>query len=143
MAVTHLFTNFRYKKAKRAGRGIAANLGKTAGRGTKGQKSRAGAGRKIKTWFEGGQTPLFRKLAKKRGFATYNQAKRLTITTDTINHFFHDGETVSPQTLLEKGVIRAAELKLNIKIVKRSPLKVKLTFTGVGLTKSLSDNQSA
>lgn len=138
MPVTHLFTNFRHKKAKRAGRGIAANLGKTAGRGTKGQKARAGSGRKIKAWFEGGQTPLFRKLAKQRGFKTYSaNTKALTITTDLINHHFKDGETVSHETLVAKNIIRRSALKAGVKVVKRSPLKVKVTFTGVTTSKSL------
>lgn len=136
--ISHLFSDLKHKKAKRAGRGIAAGQGKTAGRGTKGQKSRAGAGRKIKPWFEGGQTPLFRKLAKKRGFKRL-VAKPITITTDLLNRFYQDGEVVSLQTLVEKKILTRAKLKNQVKIVRRSPLKAKLTFDGVSRSKSLQD----
>ncbi len=139
MPVTHLFTNLRHKQAKRAGRGIAANLGKTAGRGTKGQKARAGSGRKIKAWFEGGQTPLFRKLAKSRGFKTYGANKKpIAVTTDVINHFYKDGETVSLETLIAKKIVRATQVKAGAKIVLRSPLKPSVTFEGVTTSKSLT-----
>ncbi|HSX42006.1 MAG TPA: 50S ribosomal protein L15 [Candidatus Saccharimonadales bacterium] len=140
MAVTHLFTNFRHKQGKRAGRGIAANLGKTAGRGTKGQKARAGSGRKISAWFEGGQTPLFRKLAKSRGFKTYgNVSKVLAISTDLLNHHYKDDEVVSTETLVEKKIIRRSQAKNGVKIVLRSPLKVKITYSGVATSKSLTN----
>src|SRR3989338_2199001 len=83
------------QRRKRVGRGISAGGGKTAGRGTKGQKARGGSGRKVQEWFEGGQTPLYRTAAKKRGF-NHKVTKNIAVTTDVINHFFKDGETVSP-----------------------------------------------
>jgi len=112
-SLTELFKDTAKKSSTRAGRGIAAGKGKTAGRGTKGQKSRAGSGRKIKPWFEGGQTPLFRKLAKRRGMHNSKNGvtKTIAITTDVIARHYHDGEVVSPQTLLERKVIRAKDLK--------------------------------
>ena|SRR5665213_2947884 len=136
MSITELFKGTAHKDTKRAGRGISAGRGKTAGRGTKGQKARTGSGRKIKEWFEGGQTPLFRKLAKRRGIAN-TRPKPLTITTDVLNRFYRDGEVVSPQTLLEKNIVRASQLKPGIKIVRRAELTAKLTFTGVNSSKSL------
>lgn len=136
MSVTELFKDLGRKKSKkRAGRGIAANLGKTAGRGTKGQKARAGAGRKIKAWFEGGQTPVFRKLAKRRGFRSF-ATKPLTINTDIINAFYKDGEVVSVETLIAKKVLRNSKKNSEIKIVLRSALKPKVTFEGVKTSKS-------
>lgn len=138
MSVTELFKDTRHKKAKRAGRGIAANLGKTAGRGTKGQKARSGAGRKIKAWFEGGQTPVFRKLAKKRG--TNNKSYRIkpiVITTDIINAFYKDGEVVSIETLIAKNILRNSKKKAGVKVVLRSALQPKVTFDGVTTSKSL------
>ena len=136
MGLTKLFTDHGHKKSKRAGRGIAAGLGKTAGRGTKGQKSRTGSGRKIKAWFEGGQTPLHMKTAKRRG-TNHNAPKSTTVTTDLINRFFKDGEVVSHVTLVEKKVIRAKDVKKGVKVVKRNPLSVKVTFDGVAISKSL------
>lgn len=136
MSVTKLFKDMRDTKSRRLGRGIGSTKGKTAGRGTKGQKSRAGASRKIKPWFEGGQTPLFRKLAKKRGFSL-DKVEKVTITTTVLNAFYKSGETVSPQTLLEKKLIRANKLKSQIKIVVRAPLAHKLTFEGVQTSAAL------
>lgn len=137
MSVTKLFTDHSYKKSKRPGRGIAAGQGKTAGRGTKGQKSRTGSGRKIKAWFEGGQTPLHRKTAKTRGF-NRDSLKSLTITTDVINRFYQDGEVVSPATLVEKKVVRASQVKRGFKVVKRNPLSAKVSFEGVAISKSVA-----
>lgn len=135
MSVTILFQDSK-KAGKRVGRGPGSGKGKTSGRGTKGQNSRTGAGRKIKAWFEGGQTPIFRKLAKKRGF-TQNKPKPITITTETLNRFFKEGETVSAQTLLEHKIIRAKELSYPIKIVKRGKKTLKFNFIEVGVSKSL------
>lgn len=136
MSITKLFSSYADKKSSRVGRGIAAGGGKTAGRGTKGQKSRAGAGRKISAWFEGGQTPLFRKTAKKRGFSR-TSVKPLTITTAVINHFYTKGEVVSPTTLVDKKIIRPSAAKLPIKVVKKTPLTEGISFEGVAVSKSL------
>jgi large subunit ribosomal protein L15 len=138
MSLTELFKDTKYKQAKRVGRGIAAGGGKTAGRGTKGQKSRAGANRKIKPWFEGGQTPLFRKMAKQRGFRRH-VAKPFVLTTSMINHFYTDKEVVSPTTLLEKGVVRKTELKAGVKVVNRGKLTREVTFEAVELSSSLRE----
>ena len=72
------------KSRTRVGRGIAAGKGKTAGRGTKGQKSRAGSGRK--PGFEGGQNPLYKRIPKLRGFTPF-WSKPKTITTGQLNEF--------------------------------------------------------
>ena len=121
---------------KRVGRGPGSGKGKTSGRGTKGQKSRTGAGRKIKTWFEGGQTPVFRKLAKKRGFKN-NRPKSITITTQVLGRFYKDGEIVSPETLLAHKIIRKIELGRKIKIVRRGQDTVKFQYQEVAISKSL------
>lgn len=137
MSVTNLFNNIRYKKSKRAGRGIAANLGKTAGRGTKGQKARTGSGRKVKAWFEGGQTPIIRRIAKRRGFK-HHKTQTIVFTTDKINQFYKDGDTISPQTLFEKKLIRQSQITLPIKLIKRADLKAKVKFVGITTSKSLA-----
>lgn len=136
MSFTELFKDSRYKKAKRVGRGISAGGGKTAGRGTKGQKSRTGAGSKLKPWFEGGQTPLFRKMAKARGFR-HDVAKPFLLTTDVINRFYTDKEVVSPETMLAKKIVRKTDLKAGVKVVKRGDLKAAVTFEAVKLSKTL------
>ncbi len=137
MSITKLFQDLGNKRAKRRGRGPGSTMGKTAGRGTKGQKARSGSGRKIKQWFEGGQTPLHRRTAKLGGF-NHKTIETVEIATAVINHFYSDGEVVSPQTLLEKKVIRASKLRHPIKVIANAPLQPKVTFEGVALSKSLT-----
>lgn len=137
MSITNLFKDNRYKKPKRVGRGISAGGGKTAGRGTKGQKARTGSNSKISPWFEGGQTPLFRKMAKVRGF-NHHVARPFLVTTDVINRFYKDGEVVSPVTLVDKKIVRTTQLKAGVKVVRRAELKPKVTFESVTLSASLA-----
>lgn len=91
------------KSRKRVGRGPGSGMGKTSTRGQKGQKSRSGAS--ISAWFEGGQTPLFRRIPK-RGF---NNARFSTVYA-TINlsdlNRFNDGDTVTPELLKEMGIVK-------------------------------------
>lgn len=136
MSITNLFKDLKNKKPRRVGRGLGSTLGKTAGRGTKGQKARSGSGRKIKAWFEGGQTPIHRRTAKIRGFKR-NVPTTVEINTSVINHFYKDGETVSPATLVEKGIIRPSKQNNPIKVIAGAQLKSKVNFEGVALTKSL------
>ena len=87
-------------KRTRVGRGIGSGLGKTSGRGHKGQKARSGGG--VRRGFEGGQTPLYRRLPK-RGFTNIH-AKTYTEVTLTMLHK-SKATDVSAQTLLEEGII--------------------------------------
>jgi large subunit ribosomal protein L15 len=138
MSLTHLFTDHKLKKAKRVGRGISAGQGKTAGRGTKGQKSRTGSGRKISAWFEGGQTPLFRKLAKKRGFTKHTAKRPAVVTTTVINKFFAAGEAVNPATLVEKKILRKSDLGNGVKVILGEPLKVGITIDAIKTSKAVA-----
>ena len=89
---------------KRLGRGPGSGLGKTCGRGHKGDGSRSG--RKERPGYEGGQWPLFRKLPV-RGFSNATFKKRyFVINVSEINRYFNDGETVSEITLREKGILK-------------------------------------
>lgn len=98
------------RAAKRKGRGIASGLGKTAGRGQKGQKSRSGSG--VRRGFEGGQMPLFQRLPK-RGFTNKFKKRWFIINLEVLNRFDDDTE-VTPELLVEKGVLKTL----------RDPLKV-------------------
>lgn len=98
------------KKRKRVGRGIAAGQGKTAGRGTKGQKARSGGG--VRPYFEGGQLPLVRKIPFARGVG-FRDPWRVQFTPVNLNRLaaFEEGSEVTPATLAEAGIIdRADEL---------------------------------
>ena len=91
------------RKNKRLGRGVGSGHGKTAGKGTKGQKARAGGG--VRLGFEGGQMPLFRRVAR-RGFSNYPfKVVYQVVNVGDLNRFA-DGDTVTPQTLKAKGLAR-------------------------------------
>jgi large subunit ribosomal protein L15 len=115
------------KKTKnRVGRGIAAGQGKTAGRGTKGQKSRSG--HNIPRKFEGGQTPLILRLPKVRGFKKI-KPEVIIIDRELINKHFKDGDVVSPTTLLEKKLITNPAAP--IKILGSAKVTVNVTYEDV------------
>ena len=111
------------KNKKRPGRGLSAGQGKTAGRGTKGQKSRSGFN--IPNRFEGGQTPLSMRLPKLPGFRSKNQ-KMIVITLDTISKNFKDKDIVSIETLTQKKLVKVWQ---TAKILNSGELKVKVTLS--------------
>lgn len=92
-------------KKKRVGRGPGSGLGKTAGRGEKGQKSRSGYSLKI--GFEGGQMPLHRRLPK-RGFNNIFKKRWLEVSLAALNQHFQPDEEITPQVLHDRGVIKKA-----------------------------------
>ncbi|GAB7387277.1 50S ribosomal protein L15 [Bacillaceae bacterium] len=108
------------KKRKRVGRGTGSGHGKTAGRGTKGQNARSGGG--VRPGFEGGQNPLYRRLPK-RGFNNPNRKEYAIVNLDKLNRFA-DGTEVTPELLLETGVI--SSLKDGVKVLGNGELSVKL-----------------
>src|SRR6059058_5327931 len=95
---------------KRIGRGIGSGMGKTSGRGTKGQNSRTGGG--VRPGFEGGQNPLAKRLPKKRGFQPLNKTIYATINLDRLNEL--KGATVSNQTLFEAKIISNAHTAVKV-----------------------------
>ena len=111
------------KSAWRKGRGVGSGNGKTAGRGHKGQNARTGGG--VRPGFEGGQIPLYRRLPK-RGFTNSLFKKEYAIINlETLDKLFNDGDAVSMETLLEKGIIRK---ELNgLKVLGRGEITKKLT----------------
>ncbi|MBP0727075.1 50S ribosomal protein L15 [Bacillus sp. RG28] len=109
------------KVSKRIGRGIGSGTGKTAGKGHKGQNARSGGG--VRLGFEGGQTPLFRRLPK-RGFTNINRKEYAIVNVETLNRF-ENGTEVTPELLIETGIVRK-ELA-GIKILGKGKLEVKLT----------------
>jgi large subunit ribosomal protein L15 len=93
-------------KKKRVGRGPGSGLGKTAGRGEKGQKSRSGYSRKI--GFEGGQMPLHRRLPK-RGFTNIFKKRWLEVSLSALDRHFSANEEVTPELLHQRGIIKKAK----------------------------------
>jgi large subunit ribosomal protein L15 len=91
------------KSRKRIGRGPGSGTGKTAGKGHKGQKSRSGYSRRY--GFEGGQMPLVRRIPK-RGFCNIFRVEFQVVNLKDLERVFVDGDTVSVETLVEKGLVR-------------------------------------
>ena len=106
---------------KRVGRGPGSGLGKTSGKGHKGQNARSGGG--VRVGFEGGQLPLFRRLSK-RGFNNYEfRTVYATVNVSDLNRF-EDGTTVTPELLIETGLVKK-ELD-GIKVLGKGELTKKL-----------------
>lgn len=89
------------KRKRRVGRGIGSGMGKTATRGTKGQKAR----RQIPSHFEGGQTPIHRRLPVKKGFRNINHKEYAIVNLDDLEKLFDAGTEVTPEVLLKTGII--------------------------------------
>ena len=108
------------KESKRIGRGHGSGNGKTAGKGHKGQKARAGHGMQI--GFEGGQMPLQRRVPK-RGFNNIFAEEWVAINVSALN-VFEDGSVVDAQSLVQKGIIKKANLP--VKVLANGKLEKKL-----------------
>lgn len=109
------------KERNRVGRGMSSGNGKTSGRGHKGQKARSGGG--VRPGFEGGQMPLFQRLPK-RGFTNINRKEYAIVNLETLNRF-EEGTEVTPELLLETGVI--SKLKSGVKVLGNGNVEKKLT----------------
>jgi len=121
---------------KRVGRGTGSGLGKTSGRGHKGQKARSGGG--VRRGFEGGQTPLYRRLPK-RGFNNFN-AKNYTEVTLTMLNKSEKAE-VTAESLLEEGII--GKINDGIVVLATGKLEKKLTVKATRFTKAAAEKIEA
>ncbi|MBL7574497.1 LSU ribosomal protein L15P [Peptoniphilus asaccharolyticus DSM 20463] len=124
---------------KRLGRGIGSGTGKTAGRGHKGQNARSGGG--VRPGFEGGQMPLFRRLPK-RGF-TNNFAKEWAIVNLEALNVFEEGTEVTPELLIEQGLVKARKAKDGVRILGNGEINVKLTVKAQHISKSAAEKIEA
>lgn len=114
----------------RLGRGQGSGNGKTSGKGNKGQNARTGGG--VAIGFEGGQTPLWRRIPK-RGFVNHTRVEYAIVNVDQLNGF-EDGTVVTPELLIETGLVRK---ELNgIKILGVGTLEKKLTVKANKFSKS-------
>ena len=118
-------------KKKRHGRGPGSGLGKTSGRGHKGQKSRSGYSRRV--GFEGGQMPLQRRLPK-RGFTNIFKKKWIEVRLSTLEDNFNSGDKITPDLLRKRGLIRKA--KHDLVILGNDEVSKKLIVSAHRFTKS-------
>ena len=126
------------KTRTRVGRGLGSGLGKTSGRGQKGQNSRSGGG--VRSGFEGGQMPLYRRLPK-RGFNNVFAKEYAEVNVAQLNRF-EDGATVDPVALIEAGILK--NVRDGIRILGNGTLETKnLTVIANGFTKAAEEKITA
>jgi large subunit ribosomal protein L15 len=123
------------KEAKRLGRGIGSGLGKTSGKGHKGQNARSGGG--VRPGFEGGQMPLVRRLPK-RGFTNVFKKEYVLINLNDLESF-KAGETVTYEILTDKGLIKPSLNAYGIKVLGGGALTKKLSVKAAKFSKSAAD----
>ncbi len=122
------------KRRRIVGRGQGSGRGTTAGKGNKGQQSRSGG--KTYVGFEGGQMPLYRRLAH-RGFSNYPFKKIFqVINLGEIQKRYNDGETVSIETLVQKGLIKGS---VPVKVLGDGEFTRKLSFNAVAMSASAKE----
>ena len=124
------------KTRTRVGRGVGSGLGKTSGRGHKGQKARSGGG--VRRGFEGGQTPLYRRLPK-RGFTNIHAKNYTEVTLTMLNKSTAD--VVTAESLIEEGIISKAND--GIVVLATGNLDKKLTVKATRFTKAAKEKIEA
>lgn len=124
-------------RRRRVGRGISAGQGKTAGRGTKGQRARTGRG--IKPYFEGGQLPLVRRLPHNRGFKNIFRTEFAVVNLGALDTF-DAGASVTPELLVARGMVRQAE---HVKVLGNGTLSKALTIKAHAFSDSAKEKIAA
>ena len=136
MELGNLHPTVKTKSKKRVGRGMGSGLGKTSGRGHKGQKARSGGG--VRRGFEGGQTPLYRRLPK-RGFKNIHAKNYTEVTLSMLNK--SEATEVTAESLLAEGII--GKINDGIVILGTGNLEKKLTVKAKRFTKSAGEKIEA
>ncbi|MCL6474197.1 MAG: 50S ribosomal protein L15 [Firmicutes bacterium] len=125
-------------RRKRVGRGIGSGHGKTAGRGTKGQKARD----QVPLTFEGGQTPLHRRLPRLKGFKNPTHKEYTIINVALLEERFEAGDVITPELLLERRIIKKLE-KDGLKVLGEGELTKALTVRAHKFSKSAEQKITA
>ena len=136
MKIEDLKPNVKKTASKRVGRVIGSGLGKTSGRGHKGQKARSGGG--VRRGFEGGQTPLYRRLPK-RGFNNFNAKTYTEVTLTMLNK--SKATDVTADTLLEEGII--GKVNDGIVVLATGKLEKKLNVKAIRFTTAAKEKIEA
>lgn len=123
------------KERKRIGRGIGSGHGKTATKGHKGQKAR----NKVRVGFEGGQTPLHRRLPHRRGFRNIFKKEYVIVNLDTLARLTED--TITPELLVAKGIVH--DIKSGLRILGRGEIGRAITVHAHHVTKSAEEKIKA
>ncbi len=123
------------KNRKRVGRGDSSGSGSYSGKGMKGQKSRSGGG--VRPGFEGGQLPLIKKLSALRGFNNIFRREFIPINLNTISKLYETDNEISPETLVEKNVLK--DTKSPIKILGDGEINFSVKVTAHKFSRSAKD----
>ncbi len=123
---------------KRLGRGVGSGLGKTSGKGHKGQKARSGGGKG--PYFEGGQTPLQRRMPK-RGFTNIFKKNYVEVNLEDLEARFEAGATVNTETLVESGLVK--NVRDGIRILGRGEITKALNVKAKGFSKTAEEKIKA
>ena len=126
------------KEKTRKGRGIAAGKGKTAGRGTKGQRARAGGTKG--PYFEGGQLPLVRRLPHIRGFTNIFREEFEIVNLDTLSETFDSDAAITPKLMAEHGMIKKTA---RVKVLGRGELNKALQISAHAFSDSAREKITA
>ena len=123
------------KNRKKVGRGPGSGLGKTSGKGHKGQNARSGGG--VRPGFEGGQLPLYRRISR-RGFSNYPFKKTFTVVNIAeLDAKFNDGDTVTWEGLVERRIIKPSDIL--VKILGNGDLTKKLSVEMLDMSASAKE----
>ena len=136
MEIENLKPTMKKVKSKRVGRGIGSGLGKTSGRGQKGQKARSGGG--VRRGFEGGQTPLYRRLPK-RGFTNIHAKNYTEVTLTMLNKA--TTEEVTAESLVADGII--SKINDGIVVLATGTLDKKIAVKATRFTKAAKEKIEA
>ncbi len=136
MELGNIKATVKRQTKKRVGRGVGSGLGKTSGRGHKGQKARSGGG--VRRGFEGGQTPLYRRLPK-RGFTNIHAKNYTEVTLTMLNK--SEAKEVTAETLLAEGII--GKINDGIVVLATGNLDKKLTVKAKRFTKAAAEKIEA
>lgn len=136
MELGNLQPGVKRQTRRRVGRGIGSGLGKTSGRGHKGQKARSGGG--VRRGFEGGQTPLYRRLPK-RGFTNIHAKNYTEVTLTMLNK--SESKEVTAESLLAEGII--GKINDGIVVLATGKLEKKLTVKAKRFTKAAAEKIEA
>ncbi|MDR7857646.1 50S ribosomal protein L15 [Tissierella sp.] len=127
------------KTKKRLGRGIGSGLGKTSGKGHKGQNARSGGG--VRPGFEGGQMPLFRRIPK-RGFTNIFAKEYAIVNIEELNRFT-ENTVVTPELLFNEGIVKKGKAIDGVKILGDGELSIKLTVQAQKFSKTAAEKIEA
>ena len=126
------------KKAKRVGRGFGSGKGgHTSGKGHKGQKARTGG--QVPSWFEGGQTPLVKRMPYIRGFINHNKNIVITLNFKQLKTVLTDNKKITEELLIEKGLIKKSQKYDFIKILGQGKIETATAFEGFVYTQKALD----